>query len=253
MEKSILKYIGEVSEISGYKGVYPLNRNLRLGDTGYLEKNVFMREDNLEKYGIRFQVRKGNPPNNTEWHSMDGVGIDTGIGLTVAQAPVGGRYRVSFKRKGAFYVRLGNHVVTEIEDITSLGSDIINRFMNDSWEKWRVVVTEIIHCEGVVVLISGSENASADLSVTSDLVPAIVEARGEVRLEGITGTFAVKIVGENATPFIRTRGICKPLIGRRRFKSPALATIGKDDTGPEEPLRFGIVEHAEQLLQPKSA
>ncbi len=251
MTKNIKKYLKKISEKLDFKAVYPLNANLRLGDTGYLEENVFTRDRNLEKYGIQFDIRESNRPAFTEWFSEDAVSFGTGVGASMAQMPVKGKFSIKFKRKGAMFVRLGNHVIHEIEDLAGLGNEILERYSSKNWKPWRVVVTEVIVCSGVVILVSGSENASAELSLKADLTPDIVNSRGDISLDGIEGTFEIKMAGEAATPFIRTRGIVKHIFTQPRFRTTIHVDDQADGMLTREQLRWGIVEHSDQLLSEK--
>jgi hypothetical protein len=210
MASFINTYAKEISKQLDFLITWPISTNVKLGDVGILEDEVFKRTDTLDNLGIaKPRVRNGLGEDIVnEYTSKNGIEITVDPNMEGKLNGVGGKIDIKFNREGAVFLRLYNHVLKQFESTDQLGKDIIQRFINGNWQKNRVIVTEIISCSNATVLVAGSNNAKASLQLDVSLPVTEALAKGKFAQSiGFTGSFGAKIIGANVSPLIRICGI----------------------------------------------
>ncbi len=215
MATFINTYANEISKHLDFLITWPINTDVQLGDVGILENGVFKRTDTLDNLGIsKPKERESRGEANLEYTSKNGVEVEFNPNIESKIKGIGAKMDIKFNREGAVFLRMGDHTLKQFESTDQLGNEIIQKFKKDSWQRDRVIVTEIISSANATILVAGSSSATASLQLDVS-VPA-TEAIGKGKFTkslGFTGSFGAKIIGENVSPLIRICGVKRKLFG----------------------------------------
>ena len=137
----IQTYANAVSHQLDFLPTWPLDYDVKLGDVGVLEGSVFRRTDTLKRLGIgEFEVRTGHGETVLEFTSKEGR---RGCNRRRRGFGHGGngllRLKLSLVEKVAFFLRVGDHSIQQIESTDALAEEIIERFKRGEWQRRRVV------------------------------------------------------------------------------------------------------------------
>lgn len=242
IDSFVQTYANAISEQLDFLPTWPVDSDVQLGDVGILEGRVFRRTDTLERLGLGgFQVRSGRGKTNIDFAVEDGVEISVEGGVDSIVPEIGGAVEVKFDREGAVFLRVGDHQIREIESTDALGREIMQRFKRGEWDRSRVVVTEVVSASAATVLVSGEGGASALFKLQAGLPVQAALASGKLStLQRISGHFVVKVIAEEVSPLLRTRGVKRKGFGNE-FRSKD--DIARQDRGDaEEDLEFVRVD-----------
>jgi hypothetical protein len=233
-------YAHEVNEHLDYLVNWPINTAVKLGDIGIIVNGVFKRMTTLKSKGIDVpQEREGRGSSSLEYGSRDGVEWTLDLGAESEIKGLGGNVNINFKREGAVFLRIGEYTLKQFDVIDELGKEILERYKNDDWERNQVVVTEVVTASAATILVSGSKSAKASLQLDSSLPATAALGKGKFsQVLSLTGSFAAKLIGESVSPFLRTSGLRRRLIGNT-FRGS-----GTQDTPAS--LFFGKISSSQQ-------
>jgi len=237
-------YSSEIKDHLDYLVTWPINTDVQLGDIGILEDGVFKRMATLKALGITQPgEREGRGTSTLEYGSRNGVEWTLNPGASTAVQAIDAKVEIKFTQEGAVFLRIGDYTLKQFETTDELGQEILTRYKNDSWQRNRVVVTEVVSAAAATVLVSGSNGALASFSLDASLPAAEALSKGKFSgLLGLSGSFAAQVIGEHVSPLFRTCGL------RRRFLR---STIFRGETSNGDPgdLMFGRVDSSEQLKE----
>lgn len=245
MATFINTYAKEISKHLDYLITWPINTDVKLGDVGILENGVFKRTDTLENIGIaKPKERESRGKKIMDYTSKNGVEIEVNPNIETKLKGVGLKMDIKFKREGAVFLKIDDYVSKQIESTDQLGSEIIQQFKNGRWQRDRVIVTEVISAANATILVAGSSNATASLLLDVSLPETEAIAKGKFAQSiGFTGSFGVKIIGENVSPLIRICGIRRKLFGNDfRSASDSFAA------GNSDQIEFSRIDTPNDLI-----
>lgn len=156
-----------------------------------LDPRGWQKLTDLKTLGVRFTRGKATPDVSQSRASGDAVEIkalaDLDAGATVGVKLTGGM-EVSFKRGGAFLVRIENCRHQGISDLLAVHSslkELVTRKELEWSSRW-VLVTEVTTAEPAIVLIAKNAAASARIEIHSNAdvgnLANLATANGELRL-----------------------------------------------------------------------
>jgi hypothetical protein len=236
------QYTKEINEQLELSATWLPNVRISLGDVGKLQDHHFRPQGNLRDYGIAFKISEGTDPLEFDYNSKDGVSIQVklageapGLGSTIAQADAG--VTIKFVRENAVLFRATRCTSSRIGDITTLGRTIMEKYMNNDWEKELAVVTQVMSAEGSTIIISQGSNSQIELSAKGKLGP------GKPNLADVSADFnivqesniATRFVAEsNLTPLFEAYGLTHKILSKPKFEHHGVR---------EKELEFGKVDY----------
>jgi len=108
---SYQQYAKEIKAVLGYRAAWPLNKQVRLGDIGIFDGDVFQQQDNLENWKIPFAVRKSEVAESFDCASVGAVSVNGTLTTAQPTLPVSGQVELGFSRPNAAFLRLRNQVI----------------------------------------------------------------------------------------------------------------------------------------------
>lgn len=168
---------GIKKKLKNYFAAWLPNEDIKLGDIGVLDGNLFTRVTSLNKLGklsINFQERPDTHPTPIDYVSESGVSFfvkATGESnpklpnLPAAKAGVG----IEFSREGSFVVQAQQSYEPSIEDIAQLEKDILNAYKQGVWEKNWAVIIRCVRAPMATIIISNSSQSKIELSAESEI------------------------------------------------------------------------------------
>lgn len=178
MSSPAATYVQGVHEKLKLFAAWPPNQPRKLGDVGRLVDGEFEFLTTLENLGIKFSQRVGPPGEDLSYTSGSSVSVQfkaegqTLPGASIPQANAG--VLVEFGASGAFVIQVAGPVLSQIDDIVSLGKQISTLFRTtDSgkrqWEESWCVITELLTASKLTVLISRSATSKVELSAEAKI------------------------------------------------------------------------------------
>lgn len=249
------QYTEEMKENFGYYATWEPGRPLALGDIGTIKNNVFTRLSDLGSKGIAFETNPDETANDLEYNSKGSVSVTTKLSGTVA--PVGSSLTnvdagiiVEFSKENSTLFKANKTRTPSIKDITALGAEILKRYREGKWNKYWVIITELVIAESATIIISATANSKLELKATANVDAQDVDiananfAFGRIASAGID----TKIIAEaGLTPLFKLMGIKDNIFIKPSFTNKGIRAF--DFVTPEtakgefkDKLFFGYID-----------
>lgn len=209
------QYLKEIKKELGYNAAWRPNFPIILGDVGTIKKYEYSHRTSLDNEGITFVTREG-PTNKEETYKSRGkVSL---IEKASGQAPLPGTpfteldagVTVKFSKEGATVYHLFGCKLTLIDDIKSLGNEIMTRYKAEKWDKNDVVVTQVISAQKSTILISESRDSEVHVRFKGGakiLDIDLVNLANEFERTNYKHVVTNFVAEEELTPMFKAHGI----------------------------------------------
>ncbi len=220
------QYLKEVNKKFKYRPTWVPGKPLKIGDIGILEKGVFSHRGTLDEKGIPFTVRIDESDSDMSYSSEGGVTIAAKLAgkasmpeSQLAEGDAG--LTISFSKEKATVFKLNGTKTSIITNAGAVGQEILNRYIQNNWEKDWVVITELIEANSATILVSNSKESKVELKAKANVQASedldIADAGLGLSIVG-KKDLAVEIVAKDGiTPLFRAAGIKKKLFGSEKF------------------------------------
>ena len=191
--------------------------DLRLGDYGTLEGNVFVPEGNLEEdYPSEFPqnfiiIRKDGTTDHKEFRSESGVDVTFSAkgslgatGLPLAKATL----EVKFGQKDAIFFDAADRTTERISNKAKVGEVVAKLLAKDKWKSKYCVVTDLVSAGRTILAVSQSSNASITIEAASENVAQINLADAGMDL-GFTSVRSIGYKVEAKKGLLLLMGLCQ--------------------------------------------
>jgi hypothetical protein len=212
------QYAKEIKRELNYSATWFPNVPVSLGDVGTIKDYQYHHKTSLDNLGIPFKKTKGTTSDQIKYSSRDKVSIYEkvsgqaplpGSGFTEVDAGVS----IKFNKAEATVFHLLGCTSTVINDIKSIGDEIISRYKSKRWDKGNVVITEVVTALKSTILVSQSRDTQVDIKVKTGVgAPGFNLANiGNDSSWSTSKELGVEFVSaEYLKPMFKTRGIKKP-------------------------------------------
>ena len=229
---AVERYTTELSRQYNYLPTWYPSIRLSLGDIGMFNNDrIFVPVGKITEQGIDFSADYS--PAVTEFSHQSAADFDFHVKLAGAidaftpNLPLGSAgIGMRFTGEGALFFQLAGVTHERIGDQITLARDLLRRANNEEWDKDWVVVTEVMRAQTAVILVSESNDGTAELTVNADMSGLGLNA---LTIEGAASlthshSLSTKVTGAaGLTPLFRAVRIKRRwLVGPRRV-SPAYA------------------------------
>ena len=224
-------YTKEILKQRGTYATYPFGDQVKVGDFGTLDGNVFNAEGKLENqswYEGNLATTQGARAESISLTSAGEVNVTfkaegkkTSAGTGVIPLDSAG-FIIEFGKKHSVILEcqgVRNHALSHL---THIAGQIIDRFKADKWPKDRVLVTEVWRAESSYVAVSRSSNVKVELEVSGS-----VSGGGTNELANIDAGLTYRasksdvdtaIIDDAWTPYFVLYKIKKPALGAITFE-----------------------------------
>jgi hypothetical protein len=199
-------YTSQVFKGMSYCAAWPPSNKVTLGEIALMMKDrTLERQLSISDLGLAIEDRIGHEVKDRGWTSGSDVVFNPGAGVGAPLHPgldVDGRIKVSFTRKNAILLRLEQAHEQSLERIDRLRREMMRLDSAGEWDPNWVVITQVVHAQRLMVLVSERKSASADLKASMQVGAdplAVVNAQGELELLRSSG-MSLQETGENLTP-----------------------------------------------------
>jgi hypothetical protein len=242
-------YTRELHRSFGYFAAWHPGVQLKLGDVGPIEGNVFTRETSLKDKGIAFIVRRDPSKDSLDYASAGSVSIRfkaagepslPGSVLELGQAGA----TIQFGDKvGVVFQALGCSTFS-IEDQESLGKEILELWRSGQWNKTYSIITELIKAESGSVIISSGQAGKLELKAGAKVSAAgfkLADASLDLGIVSESNVQTKIICGTGMTPLFRAKGIQSAFLLSPSFRRRGLTSIDSRISPESDSVFFGDV------------
>jgi hypothetical protein len=247
MPPPVRRYTDELHDDFSYWGTWLPSSRLRVGDCGPVRDRVFSPETTLDRFGIAFEMSRGDKRLDLEHRSQTGVEYRiqaSGGNQIIPQIPPGkAGIEISFGQKGGVAFALRGGYENRIDDIHALSAPLMDRIGTGDFPREYAVVTHVVEAESLSVLISGSQNASFVASAKVDLKAGLLDlANAGAGFSRVSGSgVEIEILAERgATPLFKLVGFKK---GGWFWGSSRIESLGFEED--EDPGDLDTVDPAD--------
>lgn len=242
------QYLEEMNSKFGYFATWIPTKDLKLGDIGVIKGgigkitkgNEFTRESSLEEQGIKFKIRRDTTPGNLEYSSAENVTIKAKVSgnlapegsvlsvLTEADAGV----LIEFGDKSGVVFKANKVLNPSIENLYTLGKEILERYNNGKWDEDWVVITELAQAESATIIISSEGGGKIELKTTGEIKPNnidIADANANFQIVYGKNIHTQVIAQKGLTPLFKVHGIKKKWI---IMGEPTVSVLSKAGWNP---------------------
>ena len=230
---------------------FPPTQPIELGDFGVLDNGFFRKLGGIKSvYGIEFEQIPDNNPTNEEFKSDSSVSVsfvakgDITPGGTPA---IKASLDLGFSSSKSLFFSAAKVSYVAIKDLVVVGDKILQLQKEGRWKKNYVLVGTILKADRVILIISGSSNASITIEAKSDAVPKIDLADLSMKLEvKKSSNVAHQIVADDNLVI----GFALSRVYNRIFQDPIFKTrqmveyqsaVLDFKTSDEDELTFGTI------------
>jgi hypothetical protein len=231
-----------------------------VGDIGTLNGYLFEKAGTLAELGIKFYAESASDPSMLDISSESGVSVllkaagETNKAFShIGKGEAGAK--IDFGSTGAFIVQAPEVFDSELGDRLNVQAQVVNAFVNKSWEKDWVVITRLVKATSATVLISNSSQASLQLTTKANLSSAggaLGSAAAGITIKYQQGDTIKMIAGKNVTPVfqlsrLKTGFFGKPKLSIKslRASDPSMVKLSLDlsraDRAILDSLQFDLV------------
>jgi hypothetical protein len=165
---------------------WPPGENIKLGDYGILNGDVFIPEGNItEQFNLQFNRRDDPTKDNYNFKSTDSVSITflpKGSYTQTGMPSVKASLKIDFSNTASVFFNAAGIKHSLIEGMDKLGKIILGMFETQKWPASRFVVTRLVQADSATIIISGKSGASMTLDAESDAIPNINLADASIKL-----------------------------------------------------------------------
>jgi len=228
---------------------------LRLGDYGRLEGNIFVPEGNLEEdFPKEFPqdfiiLREDGASDHKEFRSESGVDVTFNAkgSLGTAGVPLGkATLEVKFGHKDAIFFDAAGCTTERISNKAKVGEVITMLYARDKWKSKYCVVTDLVKAGRTILAVSQSANSSITIEASSDKVAQIDLADASMGL-GFTSVRSIGYKVEALGGLHLLMGLCQYKPGflgigdgfkPRSIRSRSAGTKSNAELASEQDMRF---------------
>lgn len=208
-----------------YYATWPPGDPVRLGDYGLLIGRVFARQDNIERLGVRLEVRRDLQRDVFEYKSSGSVSVKLGARTAPGQGPPipNAEVTVSFSRDKAIFFQAADCRLDSIENLADVGRALSSLSVGGTWDRKSVVVTGVLAAGGTTVLISTGRRASITLQASQQIQNL---ASPGIDLQATSDTnIGLKVVAKDGlTPLIQLRRLRRQQLQPKTVRPAAVGT-----------------------------
>ncbi|MBZ0119238.1 MAG: hypothetical protein K8H88_19750 [Sandaracinaceae bacterium] len=246
-------YLGKVHSQMRFRGIYPINTELKIGDFGTLRGHRFIREGNL---GVATDMSKMGgviateslelPVEGSEYDNKFSLGearaVEFGANATVDNVvKVKAGLQVSFQSEFSAFVALSEMRVETMRNLKAVGDELVDRAASNVWAyNGRFVVTQLIRASSMVLLLSSRAGTRVELEASGD-VPQIDLAKAGLSFRlvyndtGDSQFFPTDAKRAVVTPFFWVHGVDRGPFGWFRGGFNQLEAVAPGAMAPEPP------------------
>jgi hypothetical protein len=180
---------------------------VKVGAVGFLQNNLFYKIGHLKDFNISFtEVRDPDAKatyklmsSSTRELQVSGSSTGTAGGMRAAAS-----LSISFSRANSIYFLLTRCVGSSVDDLRSLGGEILKRVETGEWKVDYVVVTRIITAGSATILQAQSRGASVKLEgdATGTPIMDLLKSGASVKWAW-DGSFGLSVAAESKlTPLL---------------------------------------------------
>ncbi len=238
------QYTQELYQEFGYIATWLPGVPINLGDIGYFSKGQFERFTSLRKLKIPFRRIKGEGTGEYSYSSKGAVsemfkarGEVPKVAGYLATAEAG--FIVEWSRANATLFKANGITSSRIDDLETLGEQILELYRQGKWDPKYFVVVETQAAKSATILISSDTNAKIALSATGKIAPGginIADIDAGLQPQFVSGLQTKIIASPGLTPLFKAFSVKKTVFGDAFFRGDKLsvAEITPDDLEYEE-------------------
>ncbi|MFB7615913.1 hypothetical protein [Kitasatospora sp. NPDC056181] len=216
---------------------WPLSNRIRLGDVYEVQRNALHRAGDLAGRGITFTTENGAPPATYVYDSQGSVAVTfkasgTSPGALSALTRADAGAALEFHRDRTAFVAFQGISQTGLADVRALAEQLVEAWMNKSWDESLRAVTSMVSVAAGTVLTAAAAGASAVLRMTGAVGAGGPTAMLDLAVGGSlvsSNALGAEWTGPELTPFYQVVGLRKPWL--RKVEA---------DFGPPQPGRGGF-------------
>lgn len=180
-----ISYADQLYKQFGFRAHYPPEKDIRIGDIGTMEGNLFRRKDNLVALtGLNATARETikEPGDKDNYYYLASEGkteVNTKAKGDSGLVHIGLEVRLT--NANSIFFSAANITVQEIESQIVLGNKIMELFKEGKWEKEWVLVTAVYISKSTLIFGSANGNSTILLEAKSD-VPSIDLGQADLQL-----------------------------------------------------------------------
>lgn len=216
MKRAVVRqYTNEMKKHFGYYAIWNPGVPLSIGDVGTFKNKEFTRLSNLKDLGIEFDIRPDKTKTNMEYNSRGSVSMKTKLagsaplpGSSISELDAG--IFVEFSKENSTLFKAKNTTSPSIKDIIKLSEQISRRYLEGTWDKRWVIITELIEAETSTIIISSKRNGKIDLKANAKLKATafdIADAEFQFSPEAAYGLETKFITEKGLTPLFKAMAI----------------------------------------------
>lgn len=245
------QYTAEMFDRFGYLATWAPGVPVALGDVGTLRDDVFVRVASLQDFGISFSTRADDTPDDIDYSSANGVsvtfkaaGATPGTGSSLGAADAG--FEIAFSSNRAVVFQALGCRTPSIADQEALGKALVSRFLEKTWDRSYVVVTELMVADCATIIISDGANGRIDLKAQAKITAAtapLADASAALQVS-YSHNINTKIIAKNGlTPLFRAKRVKSHV-----FRKPTFG-IRADPLDAYTPDLVGVDEKDRELMK----
>jgi hypothetical protein len=166
---------------------FPPTQPVEVGDFGVIENGYFRKLGGIKSvFEIDFEPIPDPDPTNEEFKSDNSVTVSLvakGDITTGGTPAIKASLDLGFSSSRALFFNAAKVSYIAIKDLVSVGDKILELKKSGKWKKNYVLVSSVLKADRVILVISGSSNASITIEAKSDAVPKVDLADLGVKLE----------------------------------------------------------------------
>jgi hypothetical protein len=176
-------YIAEVRQRSKYRATWLPTATVNPGDIGRLDGQRLVVETSLAAVGINFTVAQGDAEADYEFSSSTvHLEAEATATATLGMVPTV-TLRVGFRDAGGFLSAAYECTSHRVQRIDALNRDVLRLDGEGRWDQDWLIATEVVTAKSLIMLISESADAFAEIDCRADLTSGEKEAQLLSRLE----------------------------------------------------------------------
>lgn len=258
MKSAQKQYTDEMKKEFGYYATWNPGLPLKLGDIGTFNDNLFTRLSNLEDLGIEFEIRPDETKTHLEYNSQGSVSVTTKTSGTIAPqgsvlTDMDAGIIVEFSKEHSSLFKAKNTTSPSIKDSIKLGNQILELYKEGKWNKYWVIITELVKAESATVIISNSSNSKIELKANANIDALnfdIADAEFKFSTQFSRDLDTKIISAESLTPLfkimgIKTRIFLPPIFKSRNVSAFDLVTPETAKCEYKDDIYFGYISDEE--------
>jgi hypothetical protein len=170
----VRRYLDTVRAETQMTAIYPPNMTLSLGDYGIMEDGRFVPIGNiatLPSAPVKFAPREGARDMSREFKSKGVRKTILGAGAKIPSATPTVKPSVEFSFASEFsaYVSVAGCTFRQIEDLASIGEQLLSLHADGKWDREWKVVTQLFESKNITIILSQEQSTKMVLEATSEI------------------------------------------------------------------------------------